>query len=531
MHKRTIELLASVWLIGCAHAFAAEEATRKSFDVWEYRVNGNSVLDARLIEGTLYPYLGPQLDLGRVEAARAALEAVYRDHGYATVSVAIPEQTVEKGVVKLDVVEQRVGRFSVTGAKYVSQRAVAAAVPSLSPGSILNTQQVQNDLNALARRTPDVSFDPRIKAGREVGTLDVDLAVKDRLPLHASAELNNFASANTEHLRLSGTVSYNNLFQRQNALILSGQVSPQDTSQVKVYSATYVMRPETSSTIYSLTGVHTDSDVAAVGGTTVLGKGDFVFARGFFPLPEGRSLSDNLVLGFDYKSSEDQTTFNVASGGGSRTDVSDKRISYVNLVAGYNAVANDFGGTITLDLTANVGSRQLYNGANEFEGKRYKGEPNYVHVDINASRTQPLPWFGIHLVGRVRGQWSPDALIANEQFSQGGYTTVRGYLESEELGDYGLGTSVELVSPNLVAAMPFLSLGEAFAFWDWGNGRLNNPLPDEVAHFTLSSLGLGMRMTAPSGFNAEASWAKVFHAGTETGDGDQRVSFKVDYAF
>jgi hemolysin activation/secretion protein len=531
MRNRTIELLASLWVIGCGHAFAADETTGKTFDVWEYRVNGNSVLDTRVIESTLYPYLGPQLDLGRVEAARAALEAVYRDHGYATVSVTIPEQTVDKGFVKLDVVEQRVGRFNVTGAKYVSQRAVAAATPSLAPGSILNTQQVQNDLNGLARRSPDVSFDPRIKAGREVGTLDVDLAVKDRLPLHASVELNNFASANTEDLRLSGTVSYNNLFQRQNSLILSGQVSPQDTNQVKVYSATYVVRPESSGNIYSLTGVHTDSDVAAVGGTTVLGKGDFVFARGFFPLPETRSLSGNLVLGFDYKSSEDQTTFNVASGGGTRTDVSDKRISYVNLVAGYNALLNHFGGTTSFDLTANAGSRELYNGASEFEAKRYKGQPNYIHLDVNASRTQALPWWGMHVVARIRGQWSPDALIANEQFSEGGYTTVRGYLESEELGDYGLGTSVELVSPSLVSGMPFLSLGETFAFWDWGNGRLNNPLPDETAHFTLSSLGLGMRLAAPWGLNAEASWAKVFHAAAETGDGDQRVSFKVDYAF
>ena len=509
----------------------AEEVAPQSFDVWEYRVNGNSVLDRRAIENTLYPFLGPQIDLTRVEAARAALETVYRDLGYATVSVTIPEQTVSNGYVTLDVVEQRVGRLKVSGAKYTSQRDIAAALPSLSPGSILNTKEVQADLNALARRSRDANYDPRIKAGREVGTIDVDLAVKDQLPLHGGVELNNFASANTRDLRLSGTVSYNNLFQQQSALILSSQVSPQDTSEVKVFSATYVVRPESSGTIFSVTGVHTDSDVAAVGGTAVLGKGDFIFARGFFPLPERGSISDNLVLGFDYKDSQDQTTFNVDSGGGTRTDVSNKRIRYVNLVVGYNAVANHFGGTTNIDVSGNFGSRQLFNGANEFEEKRFKGEPNYVHVDLDASRNQPLPWFGMHVLGRVRGQWSPDSLIANEQLSQGGFTTVRGYLESEELADYGLGASVELLSANFGSNLFPLSLGEGYVFWDWGNGRINNPLPDETAHFTLSSLGLGLRLATPWGLAAEAAWARVFHAGSVTEDGDDRVSFKVGYDF
>jgi hemolysin activation/secretion protein len=529
--KYTLGPLAAfvAWLVPIAAV--AEDTTPKSFDVWEYRVNGNSVLDTRVIENTLYPFLGPQIDLARVEAARAALESVYREQGYAAVSVTIPEQTVAKGYVSLDVVEQRVGRLKVTGAKYVSQRDIAAAVPSLSPGSILNTRQVQADLNMLARRSTDASYDPRIRAGREVGTIDVDLAVKDQLPLHGGVELNNFASANTRDLRLSGTVSYNNLFQKQNALILSSQVSPQDTSEVKVFSATYVVRPEASSNIFSVTGVHTDSDVAAVGGTAVLGKGDFLFVRGFFPLPERSSISDNLVLGFDYKDSQDQTTFNVDSGGGSRTDVSDKKISYVNLVVGYNATANHFDGTTSLDLTGNFGSRQLFNGANEFEQKRFKGEPNYVHVDLDVSRNQPLPWYGMRVLARIRGQWSPDSLIANEQLSQGGFTTVRGYLESEELADYGLGASMELVSPNFGSKLFPLSLGEGYVFWDWGDGRINNPLPDETAHFTLSSLGLGLRLAAPWGLAAEADWARVFHAGSVTQDGDQRVSFKVGYEF
>ena len=508
---------------------AADDAA-KTFDVWEYRVDGNTVLDARDVERILYPYLGPMRDLGGIEQARGALEAEYRARGYVAVAVTIPEQTVDRGLVRLQVVEQHVAKLRVTGAKYTSERDIAGAMPSLAPGEVLNSNDVQKDIAALSARSRDVQYDPRIKSGKDVGTLDVEVAVKDRPPLHGSLELNNFRSANTTDLRTAATVSYENLFQRQQELILSSQVSPQDTSEVKVFSGTYVVRPDNGN-IFSATGVHTDSDVAAVGGTTVLGKGDFAFVRGLFPLRQNANLRDNLILGFDYKSSKDETTFLVDNPGGpSTTDVSDKRITYVNLVTGYDAAVNGWGGPTTVDVTANFGSRQLANNPSEFEKKRFKGDPNYLHLNLEASHTQPLP-LGMHLVARVRGQWSQDALIANEEFNVGGATSVRGYLESEQLADYGVGTSFELVTPNLGARLGRLSTTEGYVFWDWSNGRLNDPLPKEKADFRMASVGAGVRFAAIWGFEGDAFWAHTLNDAPDTPSGDDRMSFRFGYTF
>jgi len=528
-HRIVVAYLCSAALLVSATVEAGD--ADKRFDVWEYRVEGNSVLDQRSIESTLYPFLGESVDLARVEAARAALEAVYRERGFVAVSVSIPEQTVDDGFVKLVVVEQKVARLRVTGAKYNSERSIAAALPALAPGTVLNTNDVQTDLNELSRRSRDVSYDPRIKSGKDVGTLDVEVAVKDELPLHGSMELNNFRSANTSDLRLAGTVSYANLFQRQDTIVLSSQVSPQDTNQVKVFSGTYVMRPESLHAIFSFTGVHTDSDVAAVGGTTVLGKGDFYFARGIFPLRESGPLNDSLQVGLDYKDSTDKTTFSVDEAGGSRVDVTDKAITYMNLVLGYTASIADPYGDTSLDFTGNFGSRQLFNGASEFEQTRFKGAPNYVHLNFDLTRNQPLPLFGMHLTGRLRSQWSPDPLIANEQMNLGGFTSVRGYLEAEDLGDYGLNTSVELVSPDFAARLPRVTHAEVYGFWDWGVARLNDPLPDEISNMILASLGIGVRMTTAWGMDAQGVWAHALRNGSETPSGDDRVLFTVGYQF
>ena len=50
-----------------------------------------------------------------MEAAQASLEKAYRDHGYQTVAVQVPPQSGRRGIVVLQVVEQKVGRLRVRG--------------------------------------------------------------------------------------------------------------------------------------------------------------------------------------------------------------------------------------------------------------------------------------------------------------------------------------------------------------------------------------------------------------------------------
>ena len=59
----------------------AEGKAKARFDVWEYRVEGNTVLDAVVIERVVYGQLGPQKTIDDINAARGALEQAYRDAG------------------------------------------------------------------------------------------------------------------------------------------------------------------------------------------------------------------------------------------------------------------------------------------------------------------------------------------------------------------------------------------------------------------------------------------------------------------
>src|SRR5580700_1637897 len=94
---------------------SAPVAAKPTFDIQEFRVLGNHLLAAVVIERAVYPYLGPAGTIETVKQAADALEKAYQDSGYGTVFVDIPEQQVDDGIVRLKVTEGVLERVHVRG--------------------------------------------------------------------------------------------------------------------------------------------------------------------------------------------------------------------------------------------------------------------------------------------------------------------------------------------------------------------------------------------------------------------------------
>src|SRR4051812_27667916 len=175
----------------------------------EIRVIGSKEFPGVQVEDAVYPFLGPGRTLEDVEAARAALEEAYRKRGYQAASVEVPEQHGVRGIVFLKVNEGRVGQLRVKGSRYFLPSAIKARAQSLAEGRAVNFNDVTRDIVTL-NQLPDRRVTPSLQPGIEPGTVDVDLNVVDKLPLHGSLELNNRYSPDTTELRLNGSLSYNN---------------------------------------------------------------------------------------------------------------------------------------------------------------------------------------------------------------------------------------------------------------------------------------------------------------------------------
>ena len=502
----------------------AGQVATEHFGILEYRVLNNSTLSARQIERAIYPHLGPDRSLSDVQAARADLEKAYRDAGYSTVYVDIPEQSVEAGIVRLAVTEGRLDRVTVKGARYFMDRRILAAVPSLKPDAVPHFPDVQKQVDALNQASPELSVVPILKPGPDPGTVDVDLKVKDQLPLHANLEINNRYTADTTHTRLNLNVSYDNLFQRYQTLALQFQTAPEHPSEARVIAGTYLAPLPALGTTLAFFAVDTDSDVATVGTLGVLGKGHVYGSRYVVPLTPVGKYVPTLTFGADLKNFDEDVL--LASSPGLQTP-----IKYMNWSIAYGASLVQEQVLTSFSVATNFGIRGVVNDPVEFESKRFGAKPNYMYWHADASQVRPFA-FGTGLALRFAGQYSTEPLIDNEQFPIGGVESVRGYLEAESLGDMGFDASIELRSPHL-ANLFGIHPREAYVytFYDAGVVNLIDPLPTQTARYDLQGWGLGFRVAGYAGFDAEFDWARSLIATAYESANGSRIHFHFRYGF
>lgn len=494
------------------------------FAILEFRVLHNTVLSARQVERAVYPHLGGNMTFNDVQAARADLEKAYRDAGFSTVYVDIPEQGVDGGIIRLSVTEGRLEHVAVRGTRYFLNRRILAAVPSLEPGVVPHFPDVQQELNRLNQASPDLRVAPILKPGPMPGTVDVELKVKDDLPLHASAEVNDRYTADTSHTRLNFNISYDNLFQRYQSLSLQYQTAPQNSRDAQVIAATYLAPLTAWGTTLALFAVKTDSDVATVGTLAVIGKGHVFGSRYIVPLAPSGKFFPTLTFGVDLKKFDENVL--LESGSGLQTP-----IKYLNWSAVYGGTLVQEHGSTGFTVAANFGIRGLLNDPAEFESKRALSKPDYMYWHADVSHVQPLP-FGTELALRVAGQYTTEPLIDNEQFAIGGVDSVRGYLEAEDLGDIGIEGSAELRSPHLASAFG-LHPREAYLylFYDAGVVSLNDPLPSQISRHDLQGWGLGFRVSGFAGFDAGLDFARALISSTYESTNDSRIHFHFRYGF
>ena len=517
----------SAGLLGLA--FIAAGAQAATFDLLEFSVEGNTVLADIEIERAVYPWLGLQKTVADVEKARAALEAAYQQNGYLSVSVALPEQSVAGGVIRLQVIEGQVERLKVSGNRYTSRTDLRTEVPELAAGSVPHFPTMQAEL-AQAGRSPDRRVTPLLRPGVRPGTMEVELAVEDGLPLHGNIEVNNRQSPDTSESRLEAGIRYGNLFQKQHSAGLNYVVSPEKLDEVSVLAGFY-SAPLSETRSLSAFIQHSNSNIGSAVGSTVVGKGTTIGGRISFTLPQPAGIANmfhSLSLGADFKDlAETQNALG--------SDAKHTPLRYMPLVAQYSfnrfGESGDFSGNIGLVVNLNMISQQVdCQGelTDQFECRRTYARPGFsvVRGDLTYSKRM-LGWEGS---ARMDFQFSKQPLVSPEQILAGGMDNVRGYFEGEAAGDAGWRLRGEVKTPAFAefgsAALRALVFVEGAQLW------LNNPPPGQTSDFSLASAGLGLRLKGDKG--GPLMVLDVGHAlldGPRTKHGDLRGHVRLGYEF
>jgi hemolysin activation/secretion protein len=500
----------------------ADEARR--VNVNEYIVRGNTVLDVRSIEKAVTPFLGPNRTMKDIEGARDALLSVYQAKGYQSVYVELPEQQVTEGIVFLQVSETRVGRVRVVGAEYNAPTEVREQVPALKEGAVPDFTQAQTELASLNRGAKRQVV-PLVRQGAMPGTMDVDLKVEDSSPWRASVGLNNDYSADTETLRATASVGHDNLWQLGHSASLSFFGAPQDLNQTQVFSGSYVAPIRGTNWSVEASGYKSDSNVATVGGTNVLGKGHSVGLKGTYTVPDTGAWWHAFSFGVDFKDNKEVTRL------GNAGDT--VPLKYAPITLGYSGFTQTERGQYGLGLSLVAGTRSFLGyGSNweEFDYKRYKASPSFTL--LKADTTGSYTFAGsTQLAWRVAGQITDSPLVSGEQIAAGGMNSVRGYLSAETTGDYGAVGSLELRAPPLPYLPSVLEDWRIYAFVDAGHLRLREPLPEQDSSFSLASVGLGTSFRLGQQLTGRLDLGYPLRAGPRTDRHDPRLNFSVTASY
>jgi hemolysin activation/secretion protein len=509
----TAAVFSTLWI-------TAARADAAHFEIDEYRVVGNTVLPPRDIEAAVYDFLGPDRAAEDVEKARAALEDLYQKRGYPTVTVEVPRQPAGSGIIRLNVVERRIGRLRVTNARYYEPDVIRAGAPSLAPGMVPYINDVKRDMIAL-NRWPGRAVAPELRAGRDPDTMDVDLHVTDQLPLRGSLELNNRQSSDTKPLRLLGSLGYDNLWQRGDSVGVFFQLAPQDTSNALVYAVSYTARIPGSDLSLVVSYLRSDSNVISLGGTDVVGKGHILGLRLVVPLavPQTDTFSHSLTAGIDYKDFQQQLSL---SGQGNTVP-----LTYYPVTIAYDANWTGKTSNTGLSIMTVFGTPELGDSFLILQKNRANATARFFYTRMSLNHLQELPP-GMQLWVRFQGQASQDSLLPQEQFTAGGVDSVRGYLEAEALGDTGVGLQTELRSPSFAGAISSqVNELRVHLFADAARTLLNQPAPGQARAYSLASVGIGARARIADHASASVENAFVMSDALTTKHGADVVLFRV----
>jgi hemolysin activation/secretion protein len=503
---------------------AADPAALR-FDIGRYEVKGNTLLKPVAISRLVAPFTGKQKDFSDIQRALEALESAYRDLGYGSVQVILPEQNIASGVVSFNVVEPRIGRVDVEGATFNDPANVRRSLPALREGLIPNAREIARNL-LLANENPARQLTVLMRSGQSDDKVDATIKVAEARPWTASITLDNTGTPSTGEHRLSTGIQHANLFNRDHVVTFQYVTSPGHWPDVRVYGLGYRIPLYELGSSVELVGGYSNVNSGTVGGLfTVSGSGTVGAIRYNQYLHRLGEYEHKLVYGIDYKAFQNQVLF---KGQNQSPDITvhPAGLTYFGTLRQEKIEAGFY-----LNYTQNVFTGGSDDSEADFKLSRADSRAGYRIVRYGAHVTRA---FGKDWQARLNmlGQYSTDALVAGEQFGVGGPDSVRGFLVRELANDRGTQLNVALYTPDFGANFDWGDVhARLLAFTDWAWLRRNSAQFGESNQQSVGSVGVGMRVSASSRFVIRADVARVIDAGASQDRGHSRVDFSVSLNF
>ncbi len=491
------------------------------FKVDRVEVVGSTVFSAEQLAAITNPFVGKNLTFAELLQIKDAITKLYTDRGYVTTGALISPQTVESGLIKIQVIEGSLQEIKITGNRRLRSQYIRSRI-QIGAGTPLNVPRLMEKLQLLR-------LDPRIKnlsaelqMGVTPGSNILLVEVQEANTFLLTGTLDNGRSPSVGSFRRGVDIQEANLLGLGDTLSVgysntdgSNSINANYTLPINAHNGTVsfgfsqgwnrvIEKP------FSVLDIQSNSRSYELG----------------YRQPLIQKPTKELAVGLSFSRQESQTELGLDNIGpfplSPGADINGKtNISALRFFQEYTQRSNQqvFAVRSQFSLGVDWFGANVSDNAPDSRFFAWRGQAQWVR------QLAPDTLF------LVRGdfQLSADSLVPLEQFGLGGQLSVRGYRQDALLTDNGLLFSAELRVPIVRAAkiggvlqlIPFIDVGKGW------NVKGENPSPS-----TLLSTGLGLLWKQGDKFSARLDWGipLISVEGEKTSLQENGLYFSVRYS-
>lgn len=461
-------------------------------------VSPSQILTKEEIDEIVKPLIGKNVYISDIKAVVEKINRVYAERGFVTARAFLPEQTVQNGHIRIDLVESKVGNVTVEQNRWTKEGYIKARMPQ-QEGELFDIVELEQDIMDFNRYNEGVNLTANLKAGEKVGTTDIELKAHENFPFHLTAMMDNAGRYTTGRIRGGAMITADSLFGYRDKLSLGTYFSGGSVSPFADYNFPVNRKDGRVGFMFSSTfskikyGSYSPLDLTSRAYTYSLYYTQPLVRKPGFELKSYAALNYKRAL----------TKMGLLSDFGFDDELGLDEVTSIDVA-------------LNLRKDTKYGIWYLNQGVG-YAAPLFDSNSNYFKIFGGAVR---LHDFSHGVIGQLRGNYQ---VIPNnhyipyiDQFQAGGLATVRGYAEGSMIGKNGFFTSAELMfplmprqitSPRSGEKIPFIGKyvkGAVFA--DFGGVF---PQVDEYQYegtYFMASLGMGLRVQLPGDLSARLYW-------------------------
>lgn len=187
------------------------EYKTKGVYVEKIEVPTSEILTAEEIEAVTMDYEHTNVTMAGLNEMIDRINEFYLDKGFVTARAYLPEQTIENGVIKVALLEGRVGDVTVEGNRWTKEVHIKDRL-DMNEGEIFNIQKLENNMLVYNRYNDGIMIKGDLTPGQKTGTTDVKINAEEKAPYHLTVVADNAGRKTIGKHRAGLVAAHDSLF-------------------------------------------------------------------------------------------------------------------------------------------------------------------------------------------------------------------------------------------------------------------------------------------------------------------------------